>query len=148
MPHDDHDHSHDHAHGHDHHHHHPVLTLRLKTVRIYVGDFAAAFTFYAETLGLPVVTGAADGAYALFDTGAAQLAVERIPPNHPAYGDLVGRFAGVSFMVPNLTALHTDLAAKGVEFMAPPQKQSWGGGIAHFRDTAGNILSLVGKLDI
>lgn len=146
MPHDDHDHSHDHDHDH-HHHHGPALKFLLKTVRVYVGDFVAAYQFYADTLGLPVINGSEAGPYALFNTGTAQLAVERIPPNNPAYGELVGRFAAVSFMVPDLGATYEELAAKGVEFMAPPQKQSWGGGIAHFRDTAGNILSLVGKLE-
>jgi predicted enzyme related to lactoylglutathione lyase len=141
MPHD-HPHDHDHDHGHDHPH--PVL--RLHTARLYAGDFAAAFAFYAETLGLKVVSGEAGGSYAQFDTGAAQLGLERIAPNHPAYGELVGRFAGLSFAVADLGAFYDEMMQRGVEFMAPPQKQSWGGGIAHFRDPAGNILSVVGKL--
>lgn len=49
-------------------------------------------------------------------------------------------------MVGDLTAVHEELVGKGVEFMAPPQQQSWGGGIAHLRDPAGNIVSLVGRL--
>ena len=142
MPHD-HPHDHDHDHG---HHHHPEPAFKLQTVRVYAGDFSAAFMFYATMLGLAVVEGTPAGPYALFDTGNAQLALERIPPNHPAFGELVGRFAGLSFKVPDLSALYDELVAKGVEFMAPPQKQAWGGGIAHFRDPAGNILSLVGKI--
>ena len=140
MPHDQpHDHSHDHG---DHHH----ARFRLHTVRLYVGDFAAGYAFYAETLGLAVKAGGPEGPFALFDVGGAQLALERMAPNHPAYGELVGRFSGISLMVPNLAALHDELVTKGVEFMAPPQKQSWGGGIAHLRDPAGNIVSLVGRL--
>lgn len=115
-------------------------------MRLYAGDFAAAFRFYSESLGLKPVGGDAAGPYAVFDTGGAQLAVERIAPTHPAYAELVGRFAGVSFMVTDLGALYQELTARGVEFMAPPQQQAWGGGIAHFRDPAGNILSVVGKL--
>lgn len=142
MPHDQpHDHSHDHG-DHDHVH----TRFRLHTVRLYAGDFAAAYAFYAETLGLPVKAGTPAGPYALFDVGGAQLALERMAPSHPAYAELVGRFTGISLMVPNLAALHDELAGKGVEFMAPPQKQSWGGGIAHLRDPAGNIISLVGRL--
>jgi len=97
-------------------------------------------------LGLHLVDGTAAGPYAFFDTGSTQLALERIAPNHPAYGELVGRFAALSFKVSDLSAIYDELVSKGVEFMAPPQKQQWGGGIAHFRDPAGNILSLVGKL--
>lgn len=148
MPHDHpHDHDHDHDHGHGHHHHHPEPKFKLQAVKVYVGDFAAAFTFYGATLGLQLVDGTPTGPYAFFDAGGAQVALERIPPNHPAYGELVGRFAAVSFKVPDLSALYDELSAKGVEFMAPPQKQPWGGGIAHFRDPAGNILSLVGKMN-
>jgi predicted enzyme related to lactoylglutathione lyase len=34
--------------------------------------------------------------------------------------------------------------AKGVHFTAPPEKQEWGGTLAHFEDPAGNVLTLVG----
>jgi predicted enzyme related to lactoylglutathione lyase len=115
-------------------------------VRVYVGDFATAFRFYAEGLGLPVVTGDEKGPYAVFDTGHAHLAVEHVAPTHPAYADLVGRFSAVTFVTQDLGTLYNELANNGVEFMAPPQKQGWGGGIAHFRDPAGNILTLIGKL--
>jgi catechol 2,3-dioxygenase-like lactoylglutathione lyase family enzyme len=146
MPHDQpHGHQHDHD---DNHHHDHGPRLRIQTVRIYAGDFAGAYAFYAETLGLTAVAGGVAGPYVLFDTGGAQLALERIPPSHPAYGELVGRFAGVTFRVDDLSVTYRDLLAQGVEFMAPPQRQGWGGGIAHFRDPAGNILSLVGRLDV
>lgn len=144
MPHD-HSHDHDHDHDHDHHHHHETK-LRLQSVRVYVGDFSAAFTFYAETIGLGVMTGDSTSPFAIFDTGSAQLVVEHVSPTHPAYGELVGRFLGVSFLTPDLGALYAELSGQGVEFMAPPQKQSWGGGIVHMRDPAGNILSVIGKL--
>jgi catechol 2,3-dioxygenase-like lactoylglutathione lyase family enzyme len=145
MPHD-HPHDHDHNHDHGHHHHHHEPKFKLQAVRVYVGDFAGAFEFYAKTLGLQLVDGTPAGPFAFFDTGNSQLALERIPPNHPAYQELVGRFAAVSFRVADLSAVYDDLVAKGVVFMAAPQKQAWGGGIAHFRDPAGNILSLVGKI--
>ena len=36
------------------------------------------------------------------------------------------------------------LTGKGVVFTEPPEKQQWGGTIAHFRDPDGNILTLLG----
>ncbi|MCB2108166.1 MAG: VOC family protein, partial [Rhodobacteraceae bacterium] len=122
MPHDQAQGHHHHDHDHDHHHHHSHAPLRLHTIRIYAGDFAGAFAFYGETLGLTCVGGSATGPFALFDTGAAQLALEHIPTNHPAYNELVGRFVGASFMVDNLSKTFADLNSKGVEFMAPPQR--------------------------
>jgi catechol 2,3-dioxygenase-like lactoylglutathione lyase family enzyme len=146
MPHDQpHDHHHDDAES--DHDHGGRFGMRLHTVRLYVGDFGAGFAFYRETLGLPLKGGGAAGPFALFALGGVQLALERMPPEHPAYGELVGRFSGLSIMVKDLAEAHRHLVDLGVEFMAPPQRQSWGGGIAHLRDPAGNIVSLVGRLD-
>ena len=36
------------------------------------------------------------------------------------------------------------LLARGVEFLAPPQRMPWGGVLANFRDPDGNVLTLVG----
>ena len=149
-PHDDHDHGHDHAHDHahdhgHHHHDHAAVAFRIRSVRLYCGDLDGAVTFYRDLLGMPLLHQTV-GVFAVFDTGEAQLTVERIAHNHPAHGELVGRFAGVSFAVPDLAATHGRLSAQGVPFLAPPQRQASGSGIAHFRDPAGNILSLVGRL--
>jgi catechol 2,3-dioxygenase-like lactoylglutathione lyase family enzyme len=146
-PHDhphDHDHDHDHEHGHHHHHHEKALAFRLRSVRLYCGDLGNAITFYRDLLGLPLVNETPNAA--TFDTGDAQLTVEHVPHGHPAHQELVGRFAGISLMVPDLAKVYGRMTAQGVAFLAPPQPQAWGGAIAHFRDSAGNIVSLVGKL--
>ena len=49
---------------------------------------------------------------------------------------MVGRFVGVS--------AYETLAARGVDFVGPPEKQPWGGVLAHLRDPDGNILTLLG----
>jgi uncharacterized glyoxalase superfamily protein PhnB len=54
---------------------------------------------------------------------------------------LIGRFVGVSLA--DIFATHKFLAARGVEFVSPPEKQPWGGVLAHLRDPDGNILTLV-----
>ena len=63
---------------------------------------------------------------------------------HPRTDDanLVGRHTGVGFGVKDLTAAHRYLAAKGVDFWMPPEKQPWGGFMAMFRDPDGNSFYL------
>jgi predicted enzyme related to lactoylglutathione lyase len=62
-------------------------------------------------------------------------------------GHWSGGFLGVSLQVADIFATHKFLAARGVEFVAPPEKQPWGGVLAHLRDPDGNILTLVGNTD-
>jgi predicted enzyme related to lactoylglutathione lyase len=52
---------------------------------------------------------------------------------------------GCSIEVEDIQATYSKLVAKGVHFTAPPEKQEWGGTLAHFEDTAGNVLTLVGS---
>jgi catechol 2,3-dioxygenase-like lactoylglutathione lyase family enzyme len=56
---------------------------------------------------------------------------------------LIGRFVGVPLEVADIFATHKFLAARGVEFVSPPEKQPWGGVLAHLRDPDGNIVTLV-----
>jgi predicted enzyme related to lactoylglutathione lyase len=51
-----------------------------------------------------------------------------------------GRFNG-AFAADNVDATHTELSAKGVEFVSPPQKQPWGT-FAIFKDPDGNQFVL------
>lgn len=57
---------------------------------------------------------------------------------------LIGRFVGISLQVDNIEAVYEELSKIGVEFTTPPTKQDWGGTLAHFKDPAGNIITLLG----
>jgi hypothetical protein len=48
-----------------------------------------------------------------------------------------------SMRIRYVTLFVTDLAAAR-KFHAPPEKQEWGGTLAHLKDSAGNVLTLVG----
>jgi catechol 2,3-dioxygenase-like lactoylglutathione lyase family enzyme len=117
--------------------------MQLYGVRVFVDDYEAARRFYAETLGLEVSWEMAEDGVAGFDIGGAVLIVEAVRTHHE-YADLVGRFLGVSLQVEDIEATWRALDAKGVEFEAPPEKQLWGGTLAHFKDPAGNVLTLLG----
>lgn len=116
--------------------------MRMYAARLWVDDLAAARRFYGEALGLaqlweqPTAIG--------YDVGVT-LIVEL--DGGDAGEDLVGRFAGLSLEVDDMDAAHADLTAKGVVFVSPPARMPWGGVLAHFKDPAGNVLTLLGGSD-
>lgn len=123
--------------------------MKLYGVRIFVDDYAKARAFYAETLGLPVQWEMAEHDVAGFGVGESgsptpMFILEEEAPDGP-YASLIGRFVGVSLEVDDIQATYEALAAKGVSFDAPPEKQFWGGVLAHFKDPAGNTLTLLGS---
>ena len=118
---------------------------KLYAVRIFVRDWQRALDFYAKTLGMPVAFASEDMGWAELATDGAHLALERARPDDPESEALVGRFVGVSLQVDDVAACYTDLRSKGVDFTAPPEKQPWGGTLAHLRDPEGNVLTLLGR---
>ena len=117
--------------------------MKLYGVRIFVDDFAAARTFYVETLGLPIAWDMAEHGAMGLDVGGPQLIVEAVDPDGED-ASLMGRFVGVSLQVDDIHQTHAALSGKGVAFTGPPEKQFWGGWLAHFVDPAGNTLTLLG----
>ena len=111
-------------------------------VTVFVRDFSRAVDFYEKTLGLPLAMRHDEFGYASFATGGARLALAEIDPNAADQAALVGRHTGVGVCVEDMEEAYQKLRAKGVEFPMPPSKQPWGGMLALFRDSEGNILYL------
>ncbi|MEM7427426.1 MAG: VOC family protein [Pseudomonadota bacterium] len=117
--------------------------MKLYGIRIFVDDLDQAKLFYRDTLGLPVVW-EMEGTAIGFDAGA-QLIVEPVAPDAgPEDRALVGRFVGCSLQVDDIEETYRALSATGVLFDSLPEKQFWGGTLAHFRDPSGNVLTLLG----
>lgn len=114
--------------------------LTLYGLRIFVDDFTKARSFYNQILGLPELWAFKDVKAAGYDAGPT-LIVEEVA-NEPT---MVGRFIGASLRSNDITATYKKLKSKGVIFSGEPEKQPWGGTITHFKDTADNILTLVGE---
>jgi len=85
-----------------------------------------AIRFYAETLEMTIAYRSDEMGWAQTAPGRGQLALERVAPS-----DQEGRA----------------LAGRGVDFIGPPEKQPWGGVLAHLRDPDGNVLTLLGSAD-
>lgn len=108
-------------------------------VNVYVEDFDRALTFYTDKLGLDVRLKDDNFGYASFHTKGASFAIAKVNPDQM---DMVGRHTGVGLAVEDLEGAHRALEAKGVEFTMPPTKQPWGGTLALFKDSEGNVLFL------
>ena len=111
--------------------------MKLWYVNLFVSDFERALTFYEGTLGFTPETKDARFGYASFATADVRFAIVQAGDS-----DLVGRHTGIGFGVEDLAAAHRDLAARGVHFTMPPEKQPWGGFMAIFRDPDGNTFYL------
>ena len=120
--------------------------MKLYAVRILVDDWLSACEFYEKKLGLTLEFKDESFGWAEFNVGGAKFGIERVKENASKEDKaLIGRFLGVSLQVDNVQSTYHDLQAKGVEFIAPPEKQQWGGTLANFKDPSGNIITLMSE---
>ena len=118
--------------------------MKIGFVTVFVTDFDKSLDFYTKTLGMEIdYTDKTN--WAQFKSGEdVSLAIERCDPDYVEQGSkMVGRFVGVTLMVDNIEDQYNRLAAKGVEFTGRPEKQHWGGTLAHLKDLEGNVLTLM-----
>ena len=113
----------------------------VAAVRIFVSDLERARAFYRDAVGLSE-TGSGP-AYVVFALGTTTIVLEAVPLHEPEHDELVGRLLGVSFDVADVEQAQRELAARGVGFLGPPEKQDWGGTLAFACDPDGNIITLV-----
>ena len=113
----------------------------LNAVRLFCTEVAPSADFYRDVLGLPELFRSDDAA--LFQSGQVGLLIEKGDPDDAEEADLIGRFAGVSFPVDDIAAVYAAWTKAGIRFHGEPERQPWGGTLAHFDDPAGNTLTLV-----
>lgn len=117
--------------------------MKIYTVRIWVDDWETACDFYEQKLGLPLKYKDAAIGWAEFDVSGPSLGIERVEPDDEEGKSLIGRFVGISLEVDDIQVAYSRLLAHGVDFVTEPAKQPWGGWLAHFKDSAGNTLTLL-----
>lgn len=117
----------------------------VKFVTIPVGDQDRALDFYTTKLGFQILTDQA------FDESQRWIEL-RIPGGDTkvvlftpkGHEERVGGISHVTFLSDDVAKTHRDLAAKGVEFVQPPEKSDWGTA-AIFKDPDGNVFCLSTK---
>ena len=119
--------------------------MRFSQVRLLVDDFAAAFRFYRDTLGLAEAFGDESSGYASFDTGSGSVAIYE----RAGQGDVVElRPPGDSTLLV-LEVDDVDTAVARLEahvVCAPVDQPDWGGRVAYLRDPFGNLIELFQSL--
>jgi len=115
--------------------------MRFSQARLLVDDFAAAFRFYRDTLGLGAAFGDESSGYASFDTGSGTVAIfER-----NGQGEVVAlRPPGDStLLVLAVDDVDAAIAGKDEHVVREPVDQpEWGGRVAYLRDPSGNLIEL------
>lgn len=132
------------------------MISKMSHAAIFVLNQQAALEFYRDKLGFEVRTDATmDGGFRWLTVGPKNQPGFEIILMEPSPGfmfdeatanqirDLVqgGKLGAGVFDTPNCRAAYEELKAKGVEFISPPEEQSWGIG-AVFKDNSGNWFSL------
>jgi catechol 2,3-dioxygenase-like lactoylglutathione lyase family enzyme len=114
----------------------------VKLVNIPVTDQNRALSFYTDKLGFRIAT---DRPFTdkqrwieLSIPGCDVLLTLFCPEGEE---DRIGRFFPATFYCDNVQRTYDDLAAKGVEFVSPPKKESWGT-FTIFKDPDGNQFLL------
>ncbi len=121
------------------------MTYKLYAVRIFTYDWPRAVAFYRDTLGMELVFESDAIGWAQFKVGESHIGIERCDPADEETKVMVGRFVGVSLEVEDIDETYAKLLAKGVEFTGKPERQVWGGTLAHLIDLDGNIVTLLGS---
>lgn len=123
------------------------MDYKLYAVRIFTTDWARSVAFYRDQVELPLKFDDDSMGWAEFDLGGPSLGIERVDGDDPEARNLVGRFIGISVAVPDMDQTYTTLKDRGVQFLAPPAPQPWGGVLAHFKDPDDNVLTLLGSVE-
>lgn len=118
--------------------------MKLYAIRIFVHSWKESCEFYRDTLRLTERYRNDEIGWAEYDLDGPCFGIERVDAEGKTGKDLVGRFVGASLQVEDIDATYRDLKARGVKFTSPPEKQDWGGSLAHFADPDGNVLTLLG----
>ena len=118
------------------------MIKRIKFIGIPVRDQQRALAFYTEKLGFRILTDqefSPTQRWIELASPGAETGITLFTP--PGQEDRIGTFINTSWEVDDIEKTWTELAAKGVEFAGPPQKQPWGT-YAIMKDSEGNQIVL------
>ncbi|MBI4312778.1 MAG: VOC family protein [Chloroflexi bacterium] len=109
-------------------------------VVLWTEDVERLAGFYRDALGLQVHSWRAT--FVAFDMGdGLRLSVGR---HDGVRGPSKDPFrVMVNLSVRDIESAHSRLAAQGIMFLRPPEREHWGGWVATFYDPDGNVLQLL-----
>jgi predicted enzyme related to lactoylglutathione lyase len=103
------------------------MIKQVKFVSIPVKDQTRALNFYTEKLGFTIITDQPfDGKQRWIELRIPRAETRVVLFTPEGHEDRVGSFVGVSFDCDDLEKTYAELAAAGVSFDGPLQRQPWG----------------------
>ncbi len=114
------------------------MLKRVKFIGIPVRDQEKALAFWTKKIGFQVATDQPMGngqRWIELKIPGAQTGLALFTP--PGHENRIGTFQSVSFAADDVEKTHRELIERGVEFVQPPKKESWGTS-AIFKDPDGN----------
>ncbi len=113
--------------------------MKMHMMRVPCIDLTESEQFYSQKLGLDKIFGTADDGFIGYQLDNIQLLLEI-----EEKGEFeCGTFLGFSLEVDNIDIFYATAQKQGVHFTGPPEKQSWGGLMAHIIDSSKNTFSVV-----
>ena len=115
-----------------------ALIGNLSMYRMFSKDAAKLGAFYHEVLEIPIEW--SDDNIVILNTGPCKIGIE----SGTSEEDLDNKaFLGISFETADIEKTVTTLKERGVRIVGKPEKQYWGGTLAHFEDPDGHTVTLV-----
>ena len=118
------------------------MIKRIKFLSIPVRDQDRALHFYTEKLGFRILTDQEFNEkqrWIELSIPGAETGLALFTPD--GHEDRVGTHLNTSWEVDNVEKTYAELVNRGVEFVAPPEKQPWGS-FAIMKDSEGNQIVL------
>lgn len=109
----------------------------IKFASVPVRDQEKSLKFFTEKLGFRILTDQPFGSQRWIELGIPSADTKLVLFTAPGQEVLIGQFQPVVFWSDDVASTYKELAAKGVEFVAPPKKEHWGAS-AIFKDPDGN----------
>jgi catechol 2,3-dioxygenase-like lactoylglutathione lyase family enzyme len=112
----------------------------LKFASLPVSDQERSVAFFTEKLGFKVMTDQKfdeSQRWIELGIGNSQTGIVLFTPQEHA--DRIGTYSGLSFKCDNMDKTYAELRERGVEFLGPPKRESWGTSV-RFKDPDGNIF--------
>jgi catechol 2,3-dioxygenase-like lactoylglutathione lyase family enzyme len=125
--------------------------VRLDNVRLLTGDLPACLRFYADGLGLRLLFGGPEEAYAELAAGSASIALFSAEAMAAAVDDAsalppTGDAAVIVLSTDDLDATVAGLRERGLQPTDARDRGEWGIRTSHLRDPDGRLVELYAEL--